>query len=90
MDPARGGAGDFLAVGDDYHGGDALRSNLFEDVDNNAGVAAVEVAGGLVGEEQLWAVDQCPGNGGALHLAAAELMRKMLTPLRHTDVFQRS
>ena len=90
MDPARGGAGDFLAVGDDYHGGNALRSNLFEDVDDDAGVAAVEVASGLIGEEEFGPMDQCPGDRGPLQFAAAKLMREMLTPLSHADVFQRS
>ncbi len=52
------------------------------------GVLGVEVAGRLVGQQQRGAVDQGPGDGSPLHLPAAELMGKMVRPVRHPDLLQ--
>jgi hypothetical protein len=41
------------------------------------GIGAIEVAGGLVGEEELGPAGEGPGDGGALEFSAAELMGKM-------------
>ena len=49
--------------------------------DLGAGLA-VEVAGGLVGQEQLGPVEQGTGDRGALHLTAGHLAGTVLGPFR--------
>ena len=45
----------------------------------------VEVAGRLVGQEQLGLGDQGPGDGGPLHLAAGELARLVRQAVAEAD-----
>ena len=50
-----------------------------------AAVAAVEVAGRLVGEDQRRVVDERPRDGDALRLAAGHLGRPVRRPARQAD-----
>ncbi len=50
-----------------------------------AGVAAIEVACGLVGEDQPGAVGQGPGHGDPLLLAGGELSREVIQAVCETD-----
>src|SRR5690606_12581870 len=52
-------------------------------------IFSVQVAGGLVRENQLRLAHQCPGNGDALLLAAGELVGQMPCPVRQSDALQR-
>ena len=47
-----------------------------EQFEDARGVVRIEVSGGFVGEEEGRPVDQGPGDGGALHFAAAHLVRE--------------
>ncbi len=49
------------------------------------GVGGVEIAGRLVGEEQSGTASEGPGDGDALHLTAAQLVREMPRPVGHPD-----
>jgi len=46
----------------------------------------VEVAGGLVGKDNVRLVDQCPGDGDALALTAGKLGRLMFEPVAETEL----
>ena len=48
----------------------------------------VEVAGRLVGEQDARPVDQGPGDGGPLHLAAGQLARPVLEPMAEADAVE--
>ena len=48
----------------------------------------VEVAGRLVGQQQVGLGDQGPGDGRPLHLAAGQLARAVLQPMAQADQFQ--
>ena len=48
----------------------------------------VEVAGRLVGQQHARPVDQRPGDGGALHLAAGQLARLVLEPMAQADAVE--
>jgi len=72
LDAARRYRGDLGIVRDEHDGAAVLAEFAKEAKDGVAGVR-VEVAGGLVGEDDARAVDQSAGNGGALLLAAGEL-----------------
>jgi hypothetical protein len=55
-------------------------------------VAGIEVARGLVGENQRWSVDQSPGNGDALLLPSRQLARGMIETIiepHHAEHFDR-
>jgi hypothetical protein len=62
---------------------------LFEQVHHAAGHLAVEVAGGLVGEQQARLAGQRPGDGHPLLLATRQLGRVMARPRRQADPGQR-
>src|SRR3990167_1551178 len=67
-------------VGDDQQG-QALAVELFEQPDHLGTGMAVEVAGGLVGEQQRRLHDHGTGDGDALTLAAGQLRRAMPNPV---------
>ena len=77
LDAARRFLRDPAVVGDE-HDGAPLRAEFAEELENVRAGLAVEVAGGLVGKDDLRAVHQRAGDGHALHLAAAELQRRIL------------
>ena len=53
-----------------------------------SGIFRIEVAGRFVGEKKRGTMDQCTGDGGALHFAAAHLMRKSLRARAESDEFE--
>lgn len=62
-----------------------LTGNLLEQLEDVCGVVRVEVTGGFVGQQQGGTVHQRAGDGGALHLAAAELVGKGAGAFREAD-----
>ncbi len=77
VDDAVGVARVALRVGD-HHDGGALVVQLGEQIHHLLAVLGVEVAGGLVGEDELGVGDHGAGNGHALLLSARELLREVL------------
>ena len=78
------GGGDRV-VGDHHDGlGEAVDGVAHEAEDLGAG-AAVEVAGRLVGEDQLGLVGERAGDGDALLLAAGQFARSVLEPVGQPD-----
>src|SRR5690606_10274724 len=71
-DDALAAGGDAVVVGD-HDDGHALAVQLLDDLEDGLAGGGVEVAGGLVGEEDDGAGDEGAGDGGALLLAAGEL-----------------
>ena len=57
-----------------HHDDQPILGDLLEQVHDLDRSLAVQSAGGLVGQEDLRVVDQGPGNGHPLHLAAGELV----------------
>ena len=51
-------------------------------------VVPIEIAGRLVGQQDLRLGDQRPGDGRALHFAARQLARLVLQPMRQADHLQ--
>ena len=84
-DAAWRGLGDLLAVGDDYHGGEGLRSNLLKHGQDALGARSVEVSGRFVGQQELRLMDQGASDRSALQLAAAELVHEMRGAMREPD-----
>src|SRR5262245_4573285 len=72
MDDAVRPGGGVGVVGDEQHGA-AASGEVGEVAEDDLGAVAVEVAGRLVGEEQLGAVEEGPRQTGPLPLAGAEL-----------------
>jgi hypothetical protein len=66
----------------DHDDGVALPREVLEQRQDLGAARAVEGSGGLVGEDDLAAVHERPRNGDALLLAARELIRPVLEPLR--------
>ena len=60
------------------HDDEAILRDLLEQVHDLHGRGGVEGAGGLVGEQDLWVVDEGAGDRDALHLAAGELARALV------------
>ena len=56
-----------------------------EHLDDRPAGLRIEIAGGLVGEENLRPVDEGPGERDALLLAAGKLERVMLEPVAQAD-----
>src|SRR6185436_6059829 len=56
-----------------------------EEVEHFLGGLAVEITGGLVGEQHLGVGDECTGDGHALLLAARQLSRVVLEPVPEPD-----
>ena len=79
--------GDVGLVGDDDDGVAFGLEFIKEGHDLDAGLG-VEVAGGLVGQDDGWLIDQRAGNGDALALAAGELVRLVVHPGFEVDVAQ--
>ncbi len=75
-------------MGDHYDGDVLAGVDLGEEVGEARGVRAVERARGLVGEEELRAVDECAGDGGALAFTAGELARAVVETVAEADGFQ--
>ena len=67
----------------------ALVMQLAEQVEDDLLVLLVQVAGGLIGENQLRVVDQRTRDAHALLLAAGQLARQMVSAVLQTDLLQR-
>src|SRR5882724_983919 len=66
------------------------RLNLAQQKQNLLAVHAIEVSGGLVGEENRRAIDQGAGQRATLLLAARQLAGPMPTPRSQAHMFERS
>jgi len=71
---------------DDGHAGVFL--NFFKEREDGFARRAVEISGGLIGEEDFWAVDEGAGDGGALLLAAGKLAGPMGDALSEADAIE--
>ena len=74
VEDAVGDLGGLGVVGDHEDGLVELAAGVAEHLEDGVGVFGVEVAGGLVGEDDGGAVDERAGDGDALLLAAGELV----------------
>src|ERR1700722_2318010 len=74
LDAPLHGRGHVVVVGDD-HDGRSVPVQLAEQVQEGGAGGGVQVAGRLVGHDQSGPADQGPGDGGALLLAAGQLVR---------------
>ena len=72
-DHAFGGAGDVFIVGDEDDGNAFFLVELLEELQDFFAGAGIEISGGLVGKQQGGMIDQCPGDGDPLLLAAGKL-----------------
>jgi hypothetical protein len=88
VDDAMGVLGDVGLVGDEHDGVAAGVEGVEEGHDLEAGFG-VEVAGGLVGEDDGGVVDQGAGDGDALALAAGELVGLVVHARFEADVGER-
>lgn len=77
-DAAVGGGGNFLAVGDEDDGGFLLAGKPGDEFDDGGAGGRVEIARGFIGEKNGGLMNEGPGEGGALKLAAGELVRSMM------------
>ena len=76
-----------LQVVGHHHQGLALGVERFEQGEHLAAGLAVEVAGGLVGQQQRRAHDHSAGDGHPLTLAAGQLGRAMAQALTEAEAF---
>ena len=60
-------------MGGDDDSGSELIGGATEEGEDLVAARGVEVAGGLIGDEQGGLVDECAGDGNALHLSAGKL-----------------
>src|SRR5580658_221288 len=78
------GRGHVVVVGDD-HDGRAVPVQLAEQLQEGRASGGVQVAGRLVGHDQGGPAGQGPGDGGALLLAARQLVRPVPGPVAEPD-----
>jgi len=85
MDPAIdqgdapvGGGGNLRAMGDEDDGGFLLAGKLGDEFDDGDTGGRIEIACGFIGEKDGGLMNESPGEGGALKLAARELMGPMM------------
>ena len=83
-----GAGGYFGGVGDNDYGDALLPVKAGENVDYLFAGAAVEVAGGFVGEEDGGFFDEGAGDANALLLAAGEFCGAVAHPVTEADAFQ--
>src|SRR5688572_223366 len=87
MDRPVGAVGDPRVVGD-HDQGAPLTSQLLEQVQDVLAARGVEVAGGLVGQDQVGLAGQGAGDGDPLHLPARELGRLVLHAVGEADLLE--
>ncbi len=68
---------------DDHHG---PPGQVRQQPQHHGGVGGVEAAGGLVREDHLWIVDECPGDREALLLASGKLMGPVVGHVAQTEL----
>ena len=81
----RGALGGQRVVGDHDDRLLEFAVELFEQLEDLAAGGAVEIAGRLVGDQQVGVGDDGPGDGDALLLAAGELARVMMLAAGQAD-----
>jgi hypothetical protein len=84
-DAAVGGGGNFGAVGDEDDGGFLLAGELGDEFDDGGAGGGVEVARRFIGEENGGLMNEGAGEGGALKLAAGELVGSMMGSVGQSD-----
>lgn len=84
MNPAVGGFGDFLTVGDENDGGFFPAGEGGKEVDHSGARGGVEIPRGFIGKEDGGAVHEGAGEGGALELAAGELVGAVMGTVGQT------
>ena len=62
-----------------------MTGNLLEQLEDACGIVGIQVAGRFVGQEKGGTVDERAGDGGALHLATAHLVRKGMGAFGESD-----
>ncbi len=80
--------GEVRVVGDENDGGSGLVVQGFEEGEDAGPGGAIEVAGGLVGEEDAGLVGEGAGDGDALLFAAGELGREVVGAVGQSDVVE--
>jgi hypothetical protein len=86
-DDAVGDPAELALVGDE-HDGLAVARERAEEVEHRAGGARVEVAGGLVGDDDRRVVGERAGDRGALLLAARERRRQLVGLIGDADAVE--
>ena len=84
---ALGRGGDLRAVGDDDEGQALSLTEVVEELEDLVLAPAVEIAGGLVGQEQGGFVGQGAGDGDPLALADREVHRTVVPAMGQADLF---
>jgi hypothetical protein len=82
--------GEVRVVGHEDEGGAGGAVQVEEHVDDPMGGIAVEVAGGLVGEEQFGLRDEGAGDGDPLLFAAGELDGIVIGAVLEPDLFEKA
>jgi hypothetical protein len=85
---AVGAGGELRVVGDGDHRGVAVVDQLAQDGAHVLAAGAVEVAGRLVGQDQQRPVGQRTGDGHALALPAADLVRLLVRVAGQAEPFE--
>jgi hypothetical protein len=83
-------AGEALVVGDDDEGFSSFGDEGEEQLHDVAAGGGVEVAGGFIGEEQAWVIDEGAGDGDALLFSAAQFMGQVVEAGAEADFFQQA
>ena len=89
VDAAIGAAADALVVRD-HQDGAALGVEVGEEIEHDLLVGGVEVAGGLVGEDDLGIVGEGAGNGDALLFAAGKLAGQVMGAIAQAYAVERA
>ena len=74
---------------DQDEGHPARLMQVEKEVDDLVAVHAVEIAGRLISEDQVWPVDDAPRDGDALAFAAGQLVRQMRRACGEADGLKR-
>ncbi len=85
---AVGHGSELLVVGHNDEGLAELASQAEEQFVKLAGIRGVEVTRGLIGEDDIWLVDECPRHRHALLLASGKLCGLVSGPVSHSQKVQ--
>jgi len=88
FDTAAGVAGDVHVVGD-HEDGVAGLVEFAKDVDDDFFVGFVEIAGGLVGEDEFGLIDERSGDGDSLLFTAGKICGEMFEAIGEADTLER-
>lgn len=87
-DPAVGRGSDEFAVGDEDNGGFFGTGELCEKLDDEGAGGGIEITGGFIGQKNGGTMDEGTSDGGALELAARELVGAMVRAIGELHGFQ--